>query len=161
MAGAIIAIGTAVTSFVGAAVSTSLGIALASVGAGIVGAATIVAGGILANKLIKNLYEIPQMDTDAARQRTVKSTVEPQKIIYGEALVSGPITFVGVYGSKNRVLAHAVALAGHEVNDITDIHFDNLVISDSSIDSNGFVTSGVLGPTGGNQFTEGRHKLWL
>jgi hypothetical protein len=120
----------------------------------IAGVTAIVAGATIANKLISNLYEMPKMDTDASRQRTVRSTIEPQKIIYGEALVSGPISFVGVYGSKNRVMAHAVVLAGHEVEAITDIHFDNEVISSSNIDGNGFVTSGIFGPTGGNQFND-------
>lgn len=119
------------------------------------GVATIIAAGVVASKMISNLYEMPKIDTDASRQRTVKGTIEPQKIIYGENLVSGPISFVGTYGDKNRVLAHAIVLAGHEVNAITDIHFDDQVISNSQIDGNGFVTSGTFGPTGGNQFTEG------
>jgi hypothetical protein len=136
----------AAVSAVGAAVGATGAFAFAA------GAAVIAAGAVVANKLISSLYEMPRMDTDASRQNTVRSTVEPQKIIYGEALVSGPITFIGVYGDKNRVLAHAVALAGHEVNAITDIYFDNEVIDNSIIDINGFVTSGTFGPTGGKQF---------
>ena len=146
----IAAVGIAATSAI-----TFGAVAIGSTAVGfIAGVTAIVAGATIANKLISNLYEMPKMDTDSSRQRTVRSTIEPQKIIYGEALVSGPISFVGVYGSKNRVMAHAVVLAGHEVEAITDIHFDNEVISSSNINSSGFVTSGIFGPTGGNQFTE-------
>ncbi len=156
---AIAAVGVIVTSFVGAAISTTLGVALATAGAFVVGAATIVAAGMLANKIISNLYEMPTMDTDASRQSTVKSTVEPQKIIYGETLVSGPISFVGVSGPKNRDLYHAVVLAGHEVNAITDIHFDNEVIFNSQIDGSGNVTSGRFEPIGGDTICKINKKL--
>ena len=39
---------------------------------------------------------LPQSDTDTTRQQTVRGTIEVQKVVYGEALVSGPIFFVGV-----------------------------------------------------------------
>ena len=77
--------------------------------------------------------EMPTVDTDASRQRTVRSTTEPQKIIYGEALVSGPISFIGLSGTDNSDLYQTIVLAGHEVTDITDIHMDDVVITDSQI----------------------------
>ena len=84
MPSVIVAIGSIVISTVGAAVSTSLGLALASAGAMAVGAATVIGGLMLANKAISSLYEMPKVDTDASRQRTVKGTIEPQKILDGE-----------------------------------------------------------------------------
>jgi uncharacterized coiled-coil protein SlyX len=160
---AVAAIGVIVTSFVGAAISTTLGVALATAGAFVVGAATIVAAGMLANKLIANLYEMPTMDTDQSRQSTVRSTVEPQKVIYGETLVSGPVAFIGVAGQKNRDLYHAVVLAGHEVNAITDVHFDNKVITEAQINSGasggGNVTAGTFGPKGGQTICKINKKL--
>jgi predicted nucleic acid-binding Zn-ribbon protein len=152
MPSVIVAIGSIVISTVGAAVSTSLGLALASAGAMAVGAATVIGGLMLANKAISSLYEMPKVDTDASRQRTVKGTIEPQKILYGENLVSGPISFVGTYGDTNRVLAHAVVLASHEVEEITNIYFDEEIITDSQIDVNGYVTSGKFGPVGNKTF---------
>lgn len=160
---AVAAIGVIVTSFVGAAISTTLGVALASAGAFVVGAATIVAAGMAANRLIANLYEMPQIDTDQSRQRTAKSTVEPMKIIYGEALVSGALSFIGVAGEKNKDLYHSVVLAGHEVEAITDIHFDNEVIPESTINGGaaggGNVTSGTFGPKGGQVICKINKKL--
>jgi predicted nucleic acid-binding Zn-ribbon protein len=83
----------------------------------------------------------------------VRGTVEPQKLIYGQALVSGPITFVAVAGTDNNDLYHQIALAGHECESITDIHFDNEVIPTSAINSGaaggGAVTTGTFGPLNG------------
>lgn len=153
----------AVVSFIGtvgattvAAVAGASALSAISVGAMFAIGAGVIAGGLmLANKLISSLYEMPKMDTDASRQRTVKGTIEPQKILYGQNLVSGPISFVGTYGDKNRVLAHAVVLAGHEVEEIVDIYFDDEVITDSQIDANGYVTSGTFGPKGNKSFAFG------
>ena len=95
-----------------------------------------------------SLYEIPSLDVD--KQRTVRGTVEPQKIVYGTALVSGPVSFLGATGIKNRDLYHSVVLAGHEVNGISDIHFDNEVITNVQMDGSGNVTVGRFGPVNGN-----------
>lgn len=112
----------------------------------VIGAATVVAGAVVAKKLIDNIYGVPNLDSDASRQATVRGTVEPQKLIYGEALVSGPISFVGVAGDENRDLYHAIVLAGHQSTAITDIHFDDKVITNAQIAANGQVTAGTFGP---------------
>ena len=131
------------------AIGTAVTFGLAGYGAlsTVVGLATVLG----ATAAIKGLVpEIPQMDSDQARQSTVKGTVEPQKLIYGEALVSGPIFFVGLAGTENRELYHSIALTGHEVEDIIEIHFDNEVITDNLIDSQGRVTSGTFAPIDGD-----------
>ena len=104
------------------------------VGALAAGAAVVI-GGVMVAKQAMSLFEVemPTVDTDASRQRTVKSTTEPQKIIYGEALVSGPISFIGLSGTDNSDLYQTIVLAGHEVTEITDIHMDDVVISESQI----------------------------
>jgi hypothetical protein len=134
---------------IGFTVASAVGVSIGFFTALAIGGAAIIAAGMAANKLISNLYEMPQMDNDASRQRTVKSTVEPMKIIYGESLVSGALSFIGVAGEKNKDLYHSVVLAGHEVEAITDIHFDNEVIAESSINGGaaggGNVTSGTFG----------------
>ena len=113
-----------------------------------IGVGVVTAGAIAANKLMASLYEIPSLDVD--KQRTVRGTVEPQKIVYGTALVSGPVSFLGATGIKNRDLYHSVVLAGHEVNGISDIHFDNEVITNVQMDGSGNVTVGRFGPVNGN-----------
>jgi len=126
-------IGFAVAGAVGA---TGLTAALGTYGGLVVGAAVVVGGALVAKKAM-SLFEvdIPTVDTDASRQRTVKSTTEPQKIIYGEALVSGPISFVGLAGTDNEDFYQAIVLAGHKLNSITDIHMDDLVIPNADINS--------------------------
>ena len=141
--GALTAIGSAVT--VGAVV----GGAAAAIGA------AVIVGGVLAAKTMIDLSNIrmPKVDSDASRQKTVRSTTEPYKIIYGETLVSGPISYIGMKGTDNEDLYHVIALAGHEVTDITNIHFDNQIILNSAINGGssdgGNVTSGTFGPKGG------------
>jgi len=123
-----------------------------SLGAAVIGAAVVAGAAIVANKAMASLYEIdmPKVDTDASRQRTVRSTTEPYKTIYGETLVSGPISYIGMAGTNNEDLYHVIALAGHEVTDITDIYFDNELIQDSQINGGssdgGNVTAGTFGP---------------
>ena len=106
--------------------------------------ALLVGAGALAFKAMIPKINYDQPDNDKSRQTTVRSTIEPQKIIYGETLVSGPITFVGVSGPQNRVMHHVIALAGHEVNAITDIWLDDQIIQNSTINGFGNVTSGTF-----------------
>jgi hypothetical protein len=148
MAQALLKIGFFVfEAFAGAAAAATLG-----AGAAVAIGAAVVVGGTLIAKQAMSLFEVemPTVDTDASRQRTVKSTTEPQKIIYGEALVSGPISFIGLSGTDNSDLYQTIVLAGHELNDITDIHMDDVVITDSQInggsDAGGNVTAGTFGP---------------
>jgi hypothetical protein len=134
-------------AFAGAAAAATLG-----AGAAVAIGAAVVVGGTLVAKRMMSLFEveIPTVDSDASRQRTVRSTIEPQKIVYGEALVSGPISFIGLSGTDNSDLYQTIVLAGHEVTDITDIHMDDVVITDSQINggstAGGNVTAGTFGP---------------
>ena len=136
-----------IASAVGGAMQLGTGIA-AIIGGG----AAIIAGGTIIAKQAMGLFEVemPKVDTDASRQRTVRSTTEPYKTIYGETLVSGPISYIGMTGTDNEDLYHVIALAGHEVTDITDIYFDNELIEDSQINggssAGGNVTAGTFGP---------------
>ena len=134
---------------VGTAAAGLVGVTAVGVGALAVGIAVFTAGALALNSFIESMYEMPSLDA-GANQRTVRGTVEPRKIIYGTALVSGPISFVGVSGTKNRDMYHSVVFAAHEVNAITDIHFDNQVILESQINGSGEVTGGTFGPVRGN-----------
>ena len=136
-------IGYTAAALVGASITYTASLAI--------GGALLIAGTFAAKKVM-DLFEVemPKMDTDRSRQATVKGTTEPYKIVYGQTLVSGPIAFVGVAGTENEDLYYAIALAGHEVEDITDIHFDNVVISDSDIaaTTSNAATTGAVGGSG-------------
>ena len=113
--------------------------------AAFIGAAVLIGAGVMAYKVAN--FKVPTAATpnnDKSRQSTVRSTVEPQKIIYGQALVSGPITFVGVSGPDNEVMHHVIALAGHEVDAITDIWLDDQAIPENQFNGSGLVTSGTF-----------------
>ena len=124
-----------------------------------IGAAVIVGGSVVAKKAMSLFeMEMPQVDSDVSRQSTAKTTVAPQKIIYGEALVSGPISYIALSGASNADLYQTIVLAGHEVNAITDIHFDDEVITNAQIaaglndgsNTAGDVTGGTFGPIDSN-----------
>ena len=142
-------------------------VALNVLGVGVYSAATlayigaaVVVGGTIVAKQAMSLFEVemPQVDSDASRQTTVKTTIAPQKIIYGEALVSGPISYIALSGASNADLYQTIVLAGHEVNAITDIHFDDEVITNAQIaaglntgsNTAGNVTGGTFGPIDSN-----------
>jgi hypothetical protein len=148
----LIKIGSAVAGFaasVGVPAGAVYAVAGTQTALAVVGAVTIAAGVAVANAALKGLMpdlSIPQADNDKTRQQTVRGTIESQKMVYGEALVSGPIFFVGLGGTDNKDLYHAIALTGHEVEDITDVHFDLEVITDAQISGTN-VTAGTYGPT--------------
>ena len=148
---AVVAIGAAIIGSTAVGTAFLGGLSLAGfVGVTLLaGAGAIAAGVMLVSKLMSP--DVPGVaDTDQSRQVTTKSTVEPIKIIYGEALVSGPLVYVGVSGTDNEDLAHVIALAGHEVEAITDIYLDDEIIANPS----GAVTTGTFGPIGGRTMCE-------
>ena len=113
--------------------------------AAFIGAAVLIGAGVMAYKVAN--FKIPSSsmpNNDKSRQSTIRSTVEPQKVIYGQALVSGPITFVGVSGDDNEVMHHVIALAGHEVDAITDIWLDDQSILENQFNGSGLVTDGTF-----------------
>lgn len=141
---ALVKIGTAVVAAVG-----SVGV-YSTATLATIGATTIAVGVAVTNAAAKAMMpdiSMPQSDTDRSRQQTVRGTIEPQKIIYGEALVSGPIAFVGVAGTDNNDLYHAVVLAAHECHSIGSVYFDLEEITTAQINASGQVTAGVYGPT--------------
>ena len=116
------------------------------VAAGVIGFAATVATAGIAMRLALRMPDVqmPAGDSDRRRQDTTKTTTGPFKLVYGQALVSGPIVFVGTSGTDNQDLYYAIALTGHEVEAITDVHFDDVVIQHAHIGS-GSATGGAVG----------------
>jgi hypothetical protein len=74
-------------------------------------------------------------------------TVEPRRIIYGALKVSG-MNVHGAWtsGTNNEFLHQTLAIAGHEVNDITNVYFGDVTISDGAISAiTSDSTSGIVG----------------
>lgn len=101
---------------------------------------------------------------DQARDTVINATVEPHNVIYGEAYTGGVLMY-GNTGTDStyaddRYMHLLVAVAAHEVDDITDIELDGTELSDGvEIDwSNNVVDSGKYAP----DTRSGREtvKLW-
>ena len=75
----------------------------------------------------------------AARTHIVRSAVANRQIIYGEAMVSGPLLWVST-ASSNQWLLLVVALAGHECESVEAIYFNDEEVG--ARDGNGDVTTG-------------------
>ncbi len=73
----------------------------------------------------------------ASHQLTVRGTVEPRKILYGEALVSGPIWYMKAAGAELRDLYVGIALTGHEVDSLRGVWLDDRYVPVADIDTAG------------------------
>lgn len=92
--------------------------------------------------------EIEDYSNDkGGKQLTITSTVEPRRLIYGETLVSGVVVYRNTAGKHNGRLFTLIALAGHEIEDITDIWLDDAEIPAADINwgTDGSVDDGFYG----------------
>ncbi len=77
-------------------------------------------------------------------------TVEPRAIIYGQIKTSG-MNVIPHWpsGDGNKYLHQVIAIAGHEVEDITDVYFNQDVIADADIGAiTGALDDGEVGGSG-------------
>jgi hypothetical protein len=130
------AVGGFIGWIVGAAFEGLVAIGLSEAAAiFVVDAGIKLAGLAVLGNLAEKLVDIPDVSQTATENLvTTRGTIEHQRLIYGECLVSGPLWYMNSAGSHNQALYHAVVVAGHEVEDITDIWLDDNVILDASID---------------------------
>ena len=120
------------------------------------GTAAAVIGGIAvvgvftASKFLKPKLNMNLDDNATTRSATVRGTTEAQKRVYGETLVSGPVTYAQVSGAQNRHLHQVIALAGHELTAINRVYLDDdyIDLTNSTIynSSTKAVVSGKYGP---------------
>jgi hypothetical protein len=61
----------------------------------------------------------------ADRTQMVRSPISARQIIYGETRVSGTMVYISTTGTKNEYLHLVIALAGHEVEEIGDVYFND------------------------------------
>jgi hypothetical protein len=131
-----------IPAIVGAAVGTGIavgtGAILASAAIGFF--ATSFATSLVLTGLAKLLApNAPSIDTmSLSRTQTLRSPIGSRQIVLGQARVGGQLTFatidfidfgVGVLQHNvNRTLGMIITLAGHEVEEIGDVWFDNEVV---------------------------------
>jgi len=116
-----------------AGVSTSLAVEAAIV----IGSYVVVAG--TAYAIAQSMIPTPafgslQSETSGKVSMT-RDTVASRRVIYGTSRVSGPILFASTNSSgasnKNEFLHLVVALAGHEISDLRNIYFNDVMAFDS------------------------------
>ena len=74
----------------------------------------------------------------AERSQMVRSPIASRQIIYGRSKVSGVVVYISTTGAKNQYLHLVVAMAGHEVEEIGDVHFgDELALTGSGSSATG------------------------
>ena len=78
-----------------------------------------------AQNAARNAYNASLKD----RYVMVRSATEPRAVVLGRQRVSGPILYVGSYGTYAEHLVMVVALAGHQIDAVEKIYFDNELVS--------------------------------
>jgi len=76
------------------------------------------------------------------RTVTVRESINPRRVIYGEARVGGTYCFIHTTGSSNEYIHLVIALAGHRVNQIGTMYFDG---EEVPIDGSGNATGEYAG----------------
>jgi hypothetical protein len=93
-----------------------------------VAAVTFVGVSMLAAKLLAPKMPV-YADLDG-RGTMTRNAIAARQIIYGQCKVSGPIVFMSESGTKNEFLHIVVCVAGHQVEEIGDVYFnEDLVLS--------------------------------
>jgi hypothetical protein len=91
-----------------------------------VATAVVYASIIAANMAVARLLspKMPSMADLNDRGIMTRSPTSPRQIIYGQAKVSGTVVFLATSGDRNEYLHIVVTLAGHEVQEIGDVYFN-------------------------------------
>lgn len=87
------------------------------------------------------------------RKISIRSAVAPRRVIYGEAVVAGPMVFAQVTGTEKEYLHIVQVLAGHEVQGFGQVWFDDEQVG--TLDGSGNVTSGTFSGLARVQFVAG------
>lgn len=92
---------------------------------------TYVAASMAVSRLLRP--KMPSFaDSFSGRDQLVRSPIAARQIIYGRAKVSGVIVYLGVTGANKEYLHMVLAVAGHEVQEIGDVYFnEDLVLTGS------------------------------
>lgn len=127
----------------GSAIAGAVGLTVGSIAYGVVsGLAAAVVGSALSSALGLNKAPKEAAFTAAAqdRQQMIRSAVATRAVVYGQAMMSGPIVFAASTGSTNEYLHLCIPLAHGECDSIVSIQFGDDTVG--TLDGSGNVTSG-------------------
>lgn len=72
----------------------------------------------------------------ASRSQMVRSPISARTVAYGRSRVSGTIVYMSTTGSTNQYLHIVVALAGHEIEEIEEIYFNDDLVALDPVNTN-------------------------
>ncbi len=125
-----------------ATVIATIGVVGAAVAGALAGAVIAYAG----NALIAGTAKKPSTAALAAdAKQMIRSSVEPRRVIYGRARVSGPIVYAESSGYQNERLSIVVPVAGHVCQDFEGIWLNDTWIARSDIAGNDVVSGPMAG----------------
>jgi len=127
----------------GSAIAGAVGLTVGSIAYGVVsGLAAAVVGSALSSALGLNKAPKQAAFTAAAqdRQQMIRSAVATRHVVYGQAMMSGPIVFAASTGSTNEYLHLCIPLAHGECESIESVQFGDDTVG--TLDGSGNVTSG-------------------
>lgn len=114
---------------VGAAIATGSAIAFNSIPVGwtvtqffFANVAISAVAGAVGKALANDGGNAPQM---RGRSVMFRSPVAPHQVVYGLGYVSGPIVYAASSGADNRYLHLVIPLAGHEIEAIDEVYFND------------------------------------
>lgn len=114
----------------GATVGQAIGIAVFAFVANTVTYAAIAYG---LNRAFAKKPKSPSFDSSGLQNTiTIRNSAAPRQIVYGEVRTGGVLVFAETSGSAKEFLNLVIALAGHEVEAIDDIYFNDEVVPLSS-----------------------------
>lgn len=122
-------------------------LAASKVIAGVVYAVVYAAAAYAIGSVAKSLMGRPSAGSAGQRDLIIRSPIAPRAIVYGDCTVGGVVCWMGTTGSVNEFLDYVVAVAGHQVESITDVWFDDTLIPNADI-GGGAAGGGAVGGTG-------------
>lgn len=103
-----------------AAVATAIGY--------IVAYSAIIGASMAASKLLAPKMPSFSDSSLSNRSQMVRSPISARGIVYGKSRVSGTIVYLSTTGTKNEFLHIVVTLAGHEVEAIDEVYFNDELV---------------------------------
>lgn len=144
------AIANAITGLAVSTTATAAGAAFAGATASWWAIAAVSSIGISAvsTAAILALSGPPKFDSSAINSSSgtlvnARGAINPQDFVYGEVRKGGTVSFIESTGSNNRVLHQVIVLAGHEIEEVVDIYFNDEVVtmSNETVTSSQYVGS--------------------
>lgn len=114
-------------------------------------AKTVIAVGLSAAYTKYQQRQLKQNLKAGPKEVVIRDTTQPQIVVYGETFVGGVICYMNTVHpgvNQGHELHMAIAVAGHEIEDVTDIYLDDTLLEDGgALDwTANAVVSGIYDP---------------